>query len=770
MHAFGIRRPGMFAAAVLAAVAWSSAWPAPATAGKAAVSGAAGIPARPGRCARREVSLDDSSPQRLAGDIYRRSGVRGGLVVLVGCGDGRLALALRAGERYTVRALDGSASAVERARRFVRRAGLYGPVAVDPLEGRRLPYAERLVNLLVVRDAAAVDVDEVLRVLVPRGVAYIRRPAPAGGGDAKGRWVELVKPWPAGMDEWTHWLHGPDCNAVSADVIVGPPRRFQWVARPMWSRSHDSVPSVSAIVSSRGRLFYIVDEAPAGMSGSAPDKWALVARDAFNGLLLWRVPIKQWGWRCWSNHFTCRFTVPTELPRRLVAAGDKLYATLGFNAPLTELDAATGKVLRTFAGTRFTDEILCDGEHLILSLNKAPAGPTDPAGGKGSPVRKAVAVIDRRSGEMLWKRGDYVGLHSKTGSMENIGQLAPAAGGGGVYFLDHDKLICLELADGRQRWAVPRPRVPERKIRFEIRITDMCVVVYHDGLVLLAQVEPDRDADWRDFRAKLYAYSAATGKLLWSRVCAAWGWGHPPNVFCRDGLVWVFGFRNYQLMGLDPRTGDIRRQVSTRKAFNNAHHHRCYRNKATARFVITAFRGMEFIDWRTGRTDRNHWVRGTCRLGPMPANGMIYAPAHPCDCYITSKLNGMLALAPAAPAETSAPPAALASPAAGRAGPDIAADDARLVKGPAFGFRPAAGAASPGRDDWPTYRHDPRRSGSTGTVVPRNQRTVWRVELGGRLTASVVAGGSLFVARRDAMELLCLDTADGRVPSRDEQT
>ncbi|MHC4157080.1 MAG: hypothetical protein ACYST6_19490, partial [Planctomycetota bacterium] len=52
-------------------------------------------------------------------------------------------------------------------------------------------------------------------------------------------------------------------------------------------------------VTSRGRLFYIADEAPISLLGDhdLPDKWFLIARDAFNGVPLWKIPIQDWGWR-----------------------------------------------------------------------------------------------------------------------------------------------------------------------------------------------------------------------------------------------------------------------------------------------------------------------------------------------------------------------------------------------------------------------------------------------------------------------------------------
>ncbi|MEA3366864.1 MAG: PQQ-binding-like beta-propeller repeat protein, partial [Planctomycetota bacterium] len=570
---------------------------------------------------------------------------------------------------------------------------------------------------------------------------------------------KTVKPWPADIDEWTHWLHGPDGNAVARDERAGPPRRFRWVAAPLWSRSHDSVPSVSAIVSAKGRLFTIVDEAPVSMDGSAPDKWSLVARDAFNGIELWRIAIPEWGWRTWARRFTCRFTVPTHMPRRLVAVGDRVYATLGFNAPLTELDAATGKVLRTFPGTQFTDEILCAEGLLVIAINQAAQEPGPKRGESPPPVPKWVAAIDRRSGTIRWKTGDYVGLRSKTGPMERITHLSMAAGGGRVFFVNGEKIISLNLKDGTQAWRVPRPEVPEHKMRYDIRITDMCSLLYSDGIVLFAQLNPDRKIDWREIRGRVHAFSADTGKEIWNRQCASWGWAHPADVFVLRGLVWVTDFKNDFVLGLDPKTGEVRQKVSDHKAFDNAHHHRCYRNKATVRYMMTSFRGLEFIDWDSGRTDLHHWVRGTCRLGAIPCNGMVYATPHPCDCYITSKLNGLLALEPAA--------------ACGQAGQG-GREDHPLVKGPAYGQignrKPEIGnrvseisnlKSEISDNDWPTYRHDARRSGAAAGAVAMPLKTTWQRDLGGALTGPVVADGRLFVARKAGRDVVCLDAASG---------
>ncbi|HUV63195.1 MAG TPA: PQQ-binding-like beta-propeller repeat protein [Sedimentisphaerales bacterium] len=689
------------------------------------------------------VMAQPQSYAQQARHILDATNVNGGLIVHLDCGDGRLTAALCANERHLVYGLGVNMADVSKARQTAARAGLSERVWVDCLENDRLPFAESMVNLLVSEKLNGIPIEEVMRVLVPNGVAYLRQ------GE---KWIKTIKPRPAEIDEWTHWLHGPDGNAVAKDLIAGPPQRLKWIAAPLWSRSHDSVPSVTSMVSANGRLFYIVDEAPASMDGSAPDKWALVARDAFNGLELWRVPIPEWGWRSWATEFTVRFTIPTHIPQRLVAVGDRVYVTLGFNAPLTELDAATGEILRTFADTEFTDEILCIDGMLLVSINKARQKPGAQSGDNDSdrhdesaaPTRKWVAAIDMASGTMRWKGGDYVGLRSKTGSMERISHLSMVAGGGQVFFVDGGQIISLSLNDGRELWRAARPEVPEHNMRYNIRITDMGTLVYHDSVLYFAQLNPDRRIDWREIRGRLHAFSAETGKPMWNRECSSWGWGHPADVFVLKDLVWVSGFKDDFYLGLDPKTGEVRRRVSNYEAFDNAHHHRCYRNKATSRFLVTSFRGLEFIDTASGDTDLNHWVRGTCRLGAMPCNGMVYVTPHPCDCYITSKLNGFMGLLPASGSDTVG-----------------ASEGPRLQKGTAYGKLVSAGR-SPASESWPAYRHDAQRSGSTTATLPARLEPLWQVDIGGEPTSPVVADGCVIVAVKDSRRVLALNASTGR--------
>lgn len=254
--------------------------------------------------------------------ILNTTGVKGGLIVHIGCGDGKLTAALCANDSYLVHGLDDDVKNVEKAREYISSLGIYGKVSVGRLSGDRLPYIDNLVNLIIAKDLGNISMNEIMRVLSPLGVAYIRTP---------NKWTKMVKPWPKDIDEWTHFLHDATGNAVATDGIVGPPRHMQWMAAPTWCRNHHTLASISAVVSAQGRLFYIVDEGPAA-SMEVPGKWSLVARDAFNGVLLWKQPISSWAW-----HRQKFRSGPVQLPRTLVAVKNCVYVPLGIDAPVTAL-------------------------------------------------------------------------------------------------------------------------------------------------------------------------------------------------------------------------------------------------------------------------------------------------------------------------------------------------------------------------------------------------------------------------------------------------
>jgi ubiquinone/menaquinone biosynthesis C-methylase UbiE len=91
------------------------------------------------------LGLRGAEPKR-ADEILAAAGVQGGIVVHVGCGDGRLTAALHAGDSFLVHGLDTDPKNVEAARQHVQSLGLYGPVSIAQWDGQRLPYIENFVS------------------------------------------------------------------------------------------------------------------------------------------------------------------------------------------------------------------------------------------------------------------------------------------------------------------------------------------------------------------------------------------------------------------------------------------------------------------------------------------------------------------------------------------------------------------------------------------------------------------------------------------------
>ncbi|MHC4402602.1 MAG: outer membrane protein assembly factor BamB family protein [Planctomycetota bacterium] len=679
------------------------------------------------------AAIAPAAERQSASQIVAAAGVKGGLVVHVGCGDGKLTAALRAGDSYVVQGLDSDPENVAAARRHVQSLGLYGKVCVEQWSGGRLPFIDNTVNLLVLSGELSVDREEVLRVLCPGGAALALDPRVS-------TLDPLRKPWPQEIDEWTHYLHDPSNNAVAHDSAIEPVRRYQWVAGPRYSRQHDHMSSVSAVVSAGGRLFYVFDEAPRA-SILTPPKWQLLARDAFNGTLLWKRNIDVWHphlWRLKSG--------PQMLARRLVAVGDRLYATLGIDGPLSALDAATGNTIRTYHGTKATEEVLCSDGVLILSVagegqplrsdpNKRYATLTEMNNDVTHPLwtqaPRTIMAVDADSGEVLWKKKSA------------LVSLSLAADAERVLFHDGDSIQCLDRRNGQPLWA-SEPLPKKEGMRSSGGAT---LVLYDDVVLYSGQVAAEKR---RQRETTMFALSIKDGKTLWQSPHHPCGhMGTPDDLLVAGGLVWngavAQGSDSGTMTGRDLHTGEVKSEF-TPNVETHWFHHRCYRAKATDKYLLFSRTGIEFIDHAAENWICHHWVRGACHYGIMPCNGLIYAPQHPCACYIEAKLYGFTALAP--PSRATQPR---------REVPDAE----RLTRGPAYDeIRPSS---PPSSEDWPTFRHDARRSGAVKTTVqPADLKRTWSTKLGGRLSTSVVADGKLFVASVDTHSVHALDAVTGR--------
>jgi outer membrane protein assembly factor BamB len=618
--------------------------------------------------------------------------VPGGLIVEVGRAERAPAESLARTGRYLVQMLCADPETVAAARQAFQASGLYGLVSVDRWEPPgRLPYAENLVNLALVSGPAPPPLAEVARVVCPNGWLVAERAGWSAGDLGRAGFVDVTaltpavlggrKPWPAEMDQWPQPRHGADGNPVSQDTLVGPPRRVRWIAGPPQE--------ISNMVSAAGRNFY----------------GGVIARDAFNGLSLWRRRLQPSPAR---GGFS--FTGGGGAPRP-IAVGGKLLALN--DGKLAALDGATGALERQYDEAGAPQETLFDSG-LILAID-----------------RQAIRAVDYRTGQRRWTH-------------PAVEPQCVVAGDGGVYFLQGTprrglpvSLVRLDENTGRQTWEQTAfPWLP--KVR-------QCV--YHQGR-LACEISTLADKGEGN---RIEMLSAADGRPLWSRAFVP-GTAHmkQARAMFAGELVWCLTDKG--CAALEPDRG-IQRYL-----FPCGWGH-CFPPVATVRFVLHG--EMHLTDLATGRLDVNPITKGNCSRdgGFMPANGLIYTTPKHCICW--PMLRDYTALAPEEagsppadpPARLQRGPAAGDRPAAGQGDP---------CSWPCYRHDAWRSASTP--MELPArleVRWTARLGGWPEGPIAEDWRTDAYVR--GPVTPPVAAGRLVYVARPDAHQVVALDAAGGGV-------
>lgn len=586
----------------------------------------------------------------------------------------------------------------------------------DSFDGAHLPYVDNLVNaILCVEEPTDALRREMLRVLAPGGTAFILKDRSGVVND------RIAKPRPATIDDWTHFLHDADNNAVARDSEVGPPRHVQWLAGPKWTRHHDvdkgGNPSVRPVLTAGGRLYYMIDETRSS-DMTLPGTWFLHARDAFNGILLWKKAVQ-------VNRGTL-----DQVWRTMVVDKKNVYASLGPGQPLSVIDGATGRTLGSCAGTAGYTEVIKHGTKLFLVVDGA--------------VVSALA----ETGKPAWTW--------RTGQKESIVRLTLAASDGRVFVRTDRRVCCLSAEKGTLtwEWAASSHQKPMAKSRVatheRLLAANGVVLVSHGGndpnvLSRDDAIYKGSHARVHDYGGSLSALAAEDGRFLWTTAyLPSLDDRKPGEIYVVGDTVWLgpdFAHPRELRTGKVLQTRDLLDRLWT-----DGHHYRCYPGKATTRYIMTPKRGMEMFDLAGDGHSRNNWLRSTCTIGVTPANGLIYNPPHSCGCYVEAQLFGFWALA---------------GKGARKVVPAVP-DAQRLEKGPAYGKRdgrrPGADRASP----WPTYRGGNERGGSSPHGLPDGLTTAWTAHVGERPGAVTVGGGKVFAVSVDGRTLHALSATTGK--------
>ena len=651
--------------------------------------------------------------------LLNESGTKGGLVVHLGCGDGQLTGALaESAASLVIHGLDSDPASVQKARKHFQSLDAVERLSAELWSRDSLPYADKLVNLLIVDQGSSVSEKEAMRVLSPGG-RIIRKKG--------GEWKVESKAQGSGKGEWTHYQFDATNNMVGDDPNCGLPRQFQWSGTPLWSTAHESMSSLNAMVTTKGRVFYIIDEGPRA-SVQLPSDWQLVARDAYNGVVLWRKPIKQWLTRFWPWK-----SGPAQMPRKLVAIGDRGYAPLDINGPLKQFDAATGKELQTYEGTAAAEEFIYTDGILLVQVNPDPSNMAEleeqrrkrrhfSYDGRNRAVidhdkAKRIVAVEAKSGKRLWER---VGPRVSPLSLGSIN--------GNAVYHDGEQIVCLDLKSGEEKWK--SDSIPER---LQMVAEEAPTLVLNENAVYYAR------------NKKMTVVSLKDGKQLWTSDWTTNDYRSPVTAMLMNDLVWSMDMTSARapgtFTGRDPLSGEIKKQFDL-PPFQGIGHHRCYKAKASGNYVLLSRSGVEYVDPTTQSYDENHWVRGGCLYGIMPANGMLYSTPHACACYLKGKLNGFTAMTPG--------PTGPGSP------PD--SDNSPHEKGQAYLKKVQDKAVE---SDWPTYRGNVERSGRSKFPVTTTLKQSWKTKLGGDLSTLTVGNGLVLVAQRKRNTVHALHANDG---------
>ena len=679
------------------------------------------------------------------------AGISSGICSILGCDDGAEVLAAASSGRFLVHALDPRDDAVQVVRAAVDAAGLDARrVVVERGGGARLPYADNMVDLvlavrLTAKDLESISPAEIVRALRPGGKAVLGSPAAAGAADrptaqqlevwlkasnvrqfrieddALGRWAVVTKPVDPGFDSWSHWEHGPDNNPVSLDTVIKAPYRTQWLGLPLYI----AMPAITT--SAGGRLFIAMGHI-AHHRREEPWLNTLLARNAYNGSILWKQKLPD-GYLAHRSAF--------------VATDDTFYMIDGAGTACLLLDPETGRQKDRIAIAELPGKWkwMAIQEGILYALGGPQADPAETTIvrsqythwswgelSRGYYTKRApwgfgqtLVAYDLKQRKTLWSHHTDAPIDSR----------AMALGGGRVFFYGPDLHVgCLDDRTGQVVWVNRDENVrrlieqPGKGLSSTPGFRSACFSLYTPKvLVFEAQT-----------RMNVVAIAPEDGHLLWQKRKTT----NNPNVIYVDDHLYIGVGREGNTLAIDPRTGETLEDLGFRKRS-------CARLTATSDsfFCRGVPEGLMRYDRRTKKVLFNGAFRPSCNDGVIAANGMLYLGPWACDCNLS--VMGRVALC-----------------SAGQFRPDAEAPPAdRLEKGTA-GAAPVEPLAVT-ELDWPTYRGNVARTAASGAAVSGSLARIWEFLPDGAYqpTAPTAAGGLIFLGGDDG-KIRALDASSGQ--------
>ena len=711
---------------------------------------AAGVSGPVGEAADR-AGYDDAA---LAAHIADIAQIPPGVCAVLGCDDARLGAELARRHDFLVHVLDPDSAAVAAMRSETEIERIHGKeIVVEHGNLSKLPYVDNSIDLLISTHLTAsalgdLSMPEILRVLRPGGKALLgswkRDGSDAATAQQLGRWLQtadvtelqikdddfavwalVTKPPLVGVDDWSHWEHGPDNNPVSTDAVIRAPYMTHWLGEPLYI----AMPAITTAAGGRifcamGHIAHHVREEP----------WlnTIQARNGYNGAELWRRKLPD-GYLVHRSAF--------------IATDDTFYMIDTDGSGCLLLDPATGDEKDQIDIPNVRGEwkwmALKDGILFVLAgEQKDPPETTIVRSefthwswgelSKGYYTKRVpwgfgttILAYDLEGKKLLW-------THQEGSPMDSR---AMVIGGGKLFFYSPDSRIgCLDATSGTLLWASSDPKVnalieePGQGLTSTPGFRTTCFCLYTPE-VLCYEAQT---------RMNVVAVSTKDGSYLWHRRKTT----NNPNMLYLDGNLLVGIGREGSTQVLDPLTGETLEDLGFKKRS-------CARLTATpdSLFCRGWPEGLTRYDRASKKVLFNGAIRPSCNDGVIAANGLLYMGPWLCDCNLS--LMGTITMCSAGDFVFEAD----------------ATDADRLELGDGNIRRVASFDMS--SKDWPTYRGNNARSASSRATVPDEVVKLWefRPDSSNNPSAAVAAGGLVFLCGDDGT-VRAIDAATGTLKWR----
>lgn len=473
--------------------------------------------------------------------------------------------------------------------------------------------ADAVLVLPRARGSKGVPKKELLRILVPGGRAFtssffINR--------------QIVKPFPAGIDDWSHPYHGPDNNPQSNDQLARHPYLTQFLGYPLFG-------CISEVtVTSGGRMFKAFGHI-AFKTAHNEVLNKLYCINAYNGTILWTRPLKE-GFMIHRN--------------TMVATPDTLYLADDESCKL--IDARTGKLRKEIISPAnlpngkvwkwmaLRDDVLyalVGDEEVKTKLKKATTpgfghwpwemwdGYDYTAGEKAWGFGRHFIAVDTITGKVKWTHTEDDPVDSRGVCMGKDGSIFSCIPG--------KSLTCLDTK-GNVKWKTEEPKLLEaigENQKAQLWKTGFSTTTYikcNDKYIFFAGPQ----------RTNTVAVFCADGKMAWSK--------EPGNyqLVLRDDAIYAAGEQSVISHKLDYDTGKVIGEFSARRA--------CTRATGSLDSIYYRAHGgtIRFVP-ATDAIEHIAPMRPPCQSGVIISNGMLYWGPWICGCNIS--LYGNIGLASA---------------------------------------------------------------------------------------------------------------------------